>query len=680
MPRAILSKNYSNRAQVNCMSHWLVGLLWAAVLIVPTAEAQDARLERQRADFVAAERALQQRDTVQYRQLRAGLRDYPLYPYLQLAELQGRLSSASSAEVAQFLEQYADIPIAPRLRQAWLHHLARQKRWADYVAFYTPQSSAELQCHYHWALHETGERSRALAATESLWLVGKSQPKVCDPLFGAWRRAGRLTPELAWRRVELAMEAGELGLAGYLKRYLKPEDRPWVDYWQELYRNPQRVLTTQSPAKDDPRARAIIVHTVGRLAGSDPAAAAFAWDRLQGQYRFERGQGAVLEQRIGVLMALRDRQRGMERLAAIEPELADRQTREWRVRTALALDDWHGALTWIERLSEEEQASDRWRYWRARALEATGRTDEAEALYDRLAGSRSYYGFLAADRQDLPYEFAPRPLAIADAQLSELEGLPGMRRARELFELNRMMEARREWQQMTAGLSQAQLNAVAKVAHRWGWHDRAILTLARTAYWDDLDLRFPLAHKGEVLAHADALQVDPAWAYAVMRQESAFMPDARSRAGAMGLMQIMPDTGRQVARLLNAELPHPNRLLDVKTNIRFGVTYLRRMLDHAEGNTVVATASYNAGFDRVRRWIPDDSALPADVWVDTIPFYETRDYLANVLAYTAIYEYRLGRDPARLTQRMPAIGQPLGALARGEGDQPFTGRPARAVP
>lgn len=213
-------------------------------------------------------------------------------------------------------------------------------------------------------------------------------------------------------------------------------------------------------------------------------------------------------------------------------------------------------------------------------------------------------------------------------------------------------EARRQWAYATAPLDERGLAIAATLAQEWGWHDRAIRTANRADALDDLELRFPIAYRDVVEASARAYDLDPGWIYGVMRQESMFVPDARSPAGALGLMQLMPRTGKLVARELNMGHMPASRILDIENNVKLGAGYLRRMLDQNGGNVMLATASYNAGPHRVRQWLPADGAMSADVWANSIPYSETRDYVKNVMTFTTIYEHRLGAKPTRLSARM----------------------------
>jgi soluble lytic murein transglycosylase len=333
----------------------------------------------------------------------------------------------------------------------------------------------------------------------------------------------------------------------------------------------------------------------------------------------------------------------LARLAALPDAVVDRDVAEWRVRVCLRQGDWNAALSWLDRLPAPERDSPRWRYWRGRALETLGRAEDAKPIYQTIAGQRDYYGFLAADRLGAPYTIASAPLAVPATELDALlTQSPGLQRARELYVLGQEPDADAEWRQAIREFDRPALLQAAALAQRWDWHAQAIATVSRAEYWDDLELRFPLAYRDGVVNEARAGALDPAWVYAVIRQESGFRPTARSPVGALGLMQIMPATGRQIARELRDAAADDPPLLQPDVNIRYGVHYLRRMLERLQDNPVLATAAYNAGPSKVARWLPVRAAAPADVWVETIPYRETRAYVQRVMEYAAIYQRRLG--------------------------------------
>ncbi|RMG37631.1 MAG: murein transglycosylase [Gammaproteobacteria bacterium] len=629
---------------------WLTCLL---LFVVASASASDR--QRQREQFIAAEKALQRHDLPAYRKLRDQLEDYPLLPYLELKALRARLGKASDKEIRRFLAEHAGTPVADLLRRRWLDYLAGKKQWRRYLSFYRPQSSVRRQCHHLQALLATGQKEAVWPEVRRLWLHGRSRPKACDPVFKAWEAAGRRTRELTWQRIELAMHAGRLRLARYLGKKLGKEDRAWVDRWIALYRKPQKAREQAAFHNPHPWREAMLAHAVQRLARQDGLAAIALWQSIQGRYPFSEEQIYQTRRRIAVALERNPDPAAYRWVLSVTPRADDSRLYSARLNAALLRQDWQQLVKDLPNWPEQERRSERWRYWFARALEGVGQEAEAKKLFHRLARERSYYGFLAADRIDAQYHLLHRRTPVDPALLAALEKRPGIVRALELHALQRNTEARREWRYATRSLDKPSLKAAALIAERSGWHDQAIFTLAKTGYWDDLELRFPLQHRELVAAQASKNALDMAWVYAVIRQESAFMKDARSRVGALGLMQLMPATARQVARHQLAIKPPPRRqLLEPSVNIRLGSAYLRELKERLADNPVLATAAYNAGPQRVDRWLPEDG-LDADIWVELIPFNETRSYLRRVMSYTVIYDKRLGREPRRLKERMKPV-------------------------
>ena len=650
MPTAALHTAGARRPRVLRVAAACIALAVAA--LASTGAAADRADQRSR--FLAAEQALEAKDRSAFQRHLAALEDYPLYPYLVFADLRSRLRQAAPEEVKEFLETYPEIPLSAQLQRAWLAELARQKRWRTYLEFYQPDGSLERQCWQRQALLDTGKRDQALDDIDTLWLHGFSLPDACDVVLEVWDTAGGVTPELAWRRIVLAMQGGHPRLARYLREYLPEDQHHWVLTWYELYHRPERLESVRLEP-DRERTREIVAHTLVRLARRDPERAARLEPTIASRYGLTPQQRAIVVRRIGLSLAFAGNPAAAAWLERVSDERTDEYVQAWRIRSALGQQDWAGVLQALERLPAAQQQEDRWRYWRARALESLGHRDRARVLYGEVAQSRSFEGFLAADRLQIPYALQERPLVPDAEALGRLAATAPLQRTRELLALERMLEARREWYAATRAMDEVDLRLAARLAYEWGWHDRAILALAQAGYWDDLDLRFPLAHQDTVVAQARQAGIEPAWAFAVIRRESAFDQRARSPRGAMGLMQLMPRTARHVAKQLRQRPRRTAELYHAETNILFGTAYLRMIMDRFNAHPVLATAAYNAGPYRVSTWLPQRKAVPADIWIETVPFRETRDYVRNVLAYTAIYEQRLGRKGEPLSRRMPPI-------------------------
>ncbi len=626
---------------------------------------QAGDLKQARNDFLSAEKALRNNNLALFHSLKKSLQTYPLYPYLQYQLLISDIKNRDSSQVDAFLTTYTNSPLARKLRKRWLVELARRKAWWPYLVFYKPGLGKKLACLQLQAQLKSGHDEEAMQQVEALWLTGKSLPDECDNPINTWVVAGHLTNPLAWRRIELAITAKQMGLAKYLTRYLQSEtDKHAANTWFKVLRKPELILSKSLFKKDVPgqRQRQIALSGFKRLLRRAPEKAFINWASIQKRYALSEKQKYQGTRAVLISQIRQNHSLANDDLGNFKPNSEDIYFQETRLRFAILQSQWPRILTWLNELPAEEQQQERWRYWRARAMAATGEIEAAHEVYSQPALERSYHGFLAADYLDTDYQLKDINLTIDSKQQQHIAQWPGVQRARELMHLKRFTTARREWRYVTKNRSKKQLVTLAKLAQGWGWHDRAIFTLARTGYWDDLQLRFPLNHQKQVFAKAKKHQLSEAWVFAVIRQESAFSTDAVSPAGARGLMQLMPKTAAFIAKKVNLKTPKRGELANPNLNITLGTAYLERVYSRLGQHQALATAAYNAGPHRVRKWLPDTS-LPADIWIESIPFGETRRYTERILYYTTIYELRLGEQTTRLSSRIPDI-QPESQLAQ----------------
>jgi soluble lytic murein transglycosylase len=613
--------------------------------------------EHQREQFLQAESALKAGRLADYRQLKQALSDYPLYSYLDYRELQRQLSKASNEQVEAFLNRYPDQPVTDRLRVSWLLQLGAHKDWDSYLHFYTPQISVTLQCYGIRARLQQGDRQQALQDALGLWLVGHSQPDACDPAFDQLYASSLLSSELIWERIRLAFAAQKSSLASYLARQLSAEDRNWVKRWENAHRLPTAAISQSWAQQDTPLVREILVHAIKRLASHKPEQADRHWQKLAETHQFDAAQQGAVAASIALQGALDGAPQAAAWLARVPDSAADNSIREWRVRNALLNQDWDSTLHWIDALNPAERHEDNWRYWYGYALREKGNAGDSLTAWSDLSAERSYYGFLASDQLQRNYNMNDVPLKYSKEQLAAVAQLPGIERARELYYLGKRTEARREWYNATLELPAESLQQAAVLAHNWGWHDRAIIAVSQAGYWSDLSLRFPLPHRESIFNNARQFKLDPALIYGVIRQESAFMEDARSAVGALGLMQLMPTTGRQTALAINGRFGGDSTLLQSDNNIRLGSAYLSKLMTRYNDSPVLAAAAYNAGPLRVTRWLPADRDMDASLWMELIPFKETRSYVRRVLAYATIFDWRLEQGSTRLSERLPSVHQ-----------------------
>jgi len=613
-------------------------------------------IDNQRDQFLKAESALKSGNKKSLQLLKQKLFAYPLYGYLDYWELKRRIKHAKPDEVREFFLLYNGQPIATRMRISWLRLLARRGDWQSYLDFYWPQTSVSLQCYEIRARLALGQnRESALNDAMKLWMVGHSQPDACNPAFKQLYASSRLTSAHIWQRVRLAFANQKSSLAAYLAKKLSANDREWVNRWYHAHRRPTASFASTWARDDNPLIREILTHAIKRLARHKPAQAYKHWQTLRANHRFTPAQNAVIQQRIALSAALDNKPEAARWLAEVPDSAVDSDIRQWRIRNALIREDPAGVIHWVEQLPLTERNEPEWRYWYAWAQEKSGARGDAFTTYASLSKQRNYYGFMAADKLGRNYQMNDARTIVDKEILDQINHQPGFQRAQELYFVGKRLDARREWFATTSGLNAAQLRHAALLAHRWGWHDRAIITAAQAKDWDDLTLRFPLPHRESIFATATQYNLDPALIYGIIRQESAFMEDAHSTVGALGLMQLMPATGRQTARSLNIRYGGNRALLKSDQNIRLGSAYLNHLMTRYNGSPVLAAAAYNAGPHRVSRWLPGDRSMPAPLWMENIPFRETRNYVKRVLAYATIFDWRLSQPLTRLSQRLPDV-------------------------
>jgi len=626
-----------------CIACWLI---LSSLSQVYGADAPSPELLEQRRDYLAAIAAIKSQQKSRYRQLRAGLSHYPLHPYLDYTETIYTLARQSNSSIQAFIDQWSDTPLAEQLRQNWLYYLAKHHRWQEFLDIYNLDSATSVNaCSYGLALFRTQQITEAFAQAERLWLVGRSQPDECDPIFTAWRDAGVLDDVMAWRRFQLAMADSKLTLARYLLRYMDSSTKQLASRFIEVHRKPELIVQVQRFNADNDRQRQIILHGIARLARRDAPAALATIKAYQQRYKFDSTETEALFTSIGIRLSLAGDPN--DELNSLPVSLTGQtELLEARIRYALKQLDWGEALVMINRLDPALQQTPRWSYWRARIL--AGSTDpqdlaSATDIYRSIAQQRDFYSFLAADMIGSRYEFADSPTLVTTEEVLNLQAMPGIQRAEELFALNELTRARREWQFTTHDFSPRERQIAARVTEGWGQYHQSIRAMIDAETWDDLTLRFPLAYHDSFILNTRAANISLPWGIAIARQESAFMPDARSSAGAIGLMQLMPATAKQTARRHGVKYASSQQLTDPETNIQLGTAYLGTMLRRFNNNRILASAAYNAGPSRVERWINPD--LPLDVWIETLPFEETRSYVQNVLMFSSIYAWRLNQTP-----------------------------------
>ena len=584
------------------------------------------------------------------------LKHHVMRPYLAYKDLLKNFNKTSHKEITAFLTEYKKSPYPAIIKYKWFDLMASRKNWKQVIRYYKKGKNVRRQCYYLQALLATNQKTKAFNQVKNLWKIGKSQPKACDIVFKQWIDAKKLTPALVWQRIDSAFAYSKIGLVKYLRRYLNNKDKKTLDKLVQIYQNPKTIDTITKLKLPEYRKNQIRMVVVKRLYYKSHKEAVKLWLKLQQKHQFSSAEQGGLD--AWLIRRIYDEENDVVWQFIKQSKPWGDKGKAAKVRAALVQKDWTKVLTWINQLSATEQQNEVWLYWQGRALEEQGKTEHAKWYYQKLAKKRDYYGFLSADKLGKPYQFNHKK-AFVDAKIKkQLASRASFKRAMFLFSLDRNRDAKREWYYASRNLSKHQLYAAAQLAKDIYWDFQVISMLSKAKYWNDVEKRFPTAFLEAVKKQAKNNGLDPAWVYGIIRQESAFDYLANSSVGASGLMQLMPATARRVAKMLKLPISKAKEITKPLVNIQFGTKYLAHAYDKLQSQPVLATAGYNAGPHRVKKWLKQRSNMPADLWVELIPYSETRKYVKRVMTYATIYEFfKLKNNKTTITQRMSTIAK-----------------------
>jgi soluble lytic murein transglycosylase len=579
--------------------------------------------------------------------------DHVLSPYVEYWRLMlGR--NDDDARIADFLARYPGSLMAEDLRADWLKSLGARADWPLYLAEYPRlvKPDAAHQCYAYrgeWAL---GNRSHQREAI-SLWFTGRDMPSACSPLFGQLIEAGLIREEDVWRRIRLALEAGSPNVAKVMVNALPEAQRPATALFDQASREPARLLSADSKLDFGRRGeREIALYALDQLAKGNSEQAEQALRKRAPQFSVEELRTAWA--RLATWAARRHEALALSWFQQAGVVAVNDFQREWWVRAALRAGDWQTVQRVIDGMGDSSRVLPVWRYWRARALLATGQRLAANPLLLALSREHHYYGQLAQEELGPVMQAPVINIKTGGDDVAAVARHPGIARAQALYELGRRSDASQEWNWTIQTFSDAQLLAAAELARRMEWYDRAIATAERTRELHDFELRFLAPYRELAQQAARENQIDEAWVFGLMRQESRFVNVARSNVGASGLMQVMPSTARWIAQRLGLKGFHPNEMQDPAKNIQFGAYYLKHVQTTLDGSPVLATAAYNAGPGRAQRW-RDTRPMEAAVYIESIPFAETRDYVKKVMSNAMYYAARFGQPSVLLKDRLGIV-------------------------
>src|SRR5882672_2859218 len=630
----------------------------AAAAEVPAAAADSEGI---RQAFVAAMQRIRQHlpDTPDSPALEA----YVLHDYLVAArfrrDLAGKTDDALDAAIDAFLQAHQGQPVTHGLRRDWLVNLADRRRWERYLARSTDVVDPVLVCDRLAARLALGDTQGLGAAVLERWSLPQKQPAECDAVF-AWLRGQNLpTPALAEARTRAALAVDNPRLARTFAADVPVARSAALLQWSDLLETPKSALTVLATHPEMSVEPDALAAGFEKLTQSNSTGALDLLPRLLARPNLTPALQSRLRRAAALGAAYDHDPRAAAAFDSVPTNTMDTPLEEWRIRTALWNGDYGKALGWIERMPPALATQPRWRYWRARAVAATADPDTAKALFEEIAGLRDYYGYLAADRLHRRYNLNVR-LSIDDPNAqATMAADTGLIRAHELFVCDMPDEAASEWSAALASADPAAKVQAAHLAARWGWYSQSIATLAQAGEWDDVPLRYPRPYPDVVAAASELAGVPADWIWAVMRQESLYRKDAVSRADARGLMQMLPATAAAVARRWHLPPPRKDALFDPTVAVPLGAAYLRELLDRHAGQLDVSLAAYNAGAATVARWLPP-KAMDADVWIENIPYAETRGYVQHIFEHIVAFAYVGGAEPPRLAALMPVVAPAAG--------------------
>ncbi|SEQ38093.1 soluble lytic murein transglycosylase [Amphritea atlantica] len=608
--------------------------------------------------YLQALKMLEGDDLETFYQLKSRLTDYPLYPYLEQQELIHNFDTVAQHHINLYAKQYEGVPTVYPLQQKWLSYLAENKRWKPYITAYQSAgvNSEQYECNYRYALLQTGQPRLAVKEIESLWNTGHSISNACDPVFKQWMTQYHApSSKLAYQRFWKAVDHDNFRLAQYLTRFIKQkQQKQATERFFAVRKTPSLVQDPAYLPGDNLASQTTYLYGIDRLSRKSPQAATQVWLKVRPKLSFSPDDQQTLSRNLARRLTYRpDKQ--TDKLLSQLNHPHDDEIQERRIMLALTDLNWKKVHQLISQLPVESQQDERWVYWKTlSASHIEGLKPSYSDAFVNLSRERSYYGLLAARTLQTGFRLNPQQDRVPETTVAQQQDLPAMQRIHELYQLDERYLARREWNQMTRDYDADQLRIAATVLHRWGWHNMAIIGVAQAKYWDDISLRFPMPYSETFSRLAGKYRIDTNWARAIARQESAYQPHARSRVGARGLMQLMPKTAKTTAKHHNVPYSNSSDLYQPETNIALGVAYLADMQEKFDNNQIYATAAYNAGPHRVKRWLKERGSLPVDIWIETIPFNETRRYVMNVMAYHAVYRTLAGQ-PSHILEGQTAF-------------------------
>ncbi|WP_223788346.1 transglycosylase SLT domain-containing protein [Marinicella meishanensis] len=587
-------------------------------------------------------------DASQVAQRRAPLDNYPITHYLDYALIRHDMHNLPEQAVADFAQQHPDSPLNKQLKEYLLDHLGQQQQWAKYLQYHNGFDRGKRQCWYLRARIQQQQLKGLAPLVETMWMSGLSAPDACDFAFKWWQAEGHLTDQKRLKRIQLAFESNNMSLVNHLRTQLRSQP-VWVKQAMDLLQDPIAALGQASSWPPNPELPWLLHKTGMRAAKKMPAQLHPIWPQIKAAHKLPQAHIDQVERQMALFAATDYEPFSIDAMKRLPAGMKDDQIHAWIVRYYLYHEQWADVLDALKKMSLRQLSQDRWQYWTARALAKLGQPDEAKKIFTNLSRESNYYGFLAADHLRQPYHLCHQPVS---SSLAAFNPPLAIVRAIELHHAGLLYKARREWNTAYKGLNKDQKIALAERVLQEHWYAKSIAIMADLGHWENYHSRYPVAHE-QIIRQETSNDPLPQWVMAIIKQESAWTKDAVSHANAHGLMQLLPSTARSVASQLGLTVNQSRDLHQAPLNIKLGVQYQKNLFKQFDHPILVA-AAYNAGERKSLDWSQDFPQSP-DLWLETIPYRETRDYITRILSNVTIYDWLINQTPRRITSWMPTL-------------------------
>lgn len=525
-------------------------------------------------------------------------------------------------------------PLSKKLREQWLYQLAYNKNWRDFNLYYKPSKDVNLQCYSQIALYQQGHRKEAVLAAKKLWLNGDTQPIACDQLFTLLLHDHEIDNALIYQRIVLALEKNNISLTNYLLRQYSPPRLSEIQLLQEIVKNPKKIARM---GKSELHSE-FYLYGLKRMVNTNLSQAMPFWQLARNIHFLNPAQQQTFMAYAALYEAMRDHQETLGWFNKVNPAFYNDTLIGWQIRYSLKYKQWQRVEYLINQIQEKEAPC--WQYWLARSLEGQGKKEKATTIYESLAKTRNYYGFLASHRLKTAPNFENERTVTNKQILKPYQSITDKIHA--LYVTKQTMQASRLLNDFMSELPKDDKSALLYwLSNDLQWHGKAVFLSSNKQLNNQLFLRFPLAYEESVKTYAKNYQIPKELIYAIIRQESGFRDDVVSPAGAHGLMQIMPATAKSISKNKKITYVDKKQLFSSQKNIQIGTAYLQQLNNRFHQHPILVAAAYNAGPKQANYWMKNHPPEEIDIWIETLPWKETRNYLKNIIAFYAVYQYRM---------------------------------------